>query len=404
MENIGVLKAMLNFETYTKYATVLYKIPNLEKEVKSILTAISKYYKAYPDRKTITVDELETYFRWLNPQLKEEIMLEQAFSGLRTAEIHNNELLVTLLNQTVEYHICTDIAQVTTEVLNGKRSTCLDDVRASIKKYDDVTGLAEQVEQDVCNLPIRELFASVTGEGLTFRLKFLKRVFGMLRPGTLGHIFARPDAGKTSLALSELVHFAGQLTDRPALYLNNEEGINRIKARAMGSMTSWTPEEIMDNYDAAEAHWIKAGGENLKFIGGIMHISQVIQKLETFHPRVVVIDQGPKVQTYGNEEGVARLQSLYNIYRDLATTHDCSIITLGQADNKAENRKFLSLNNLDNSKVAIPGELDWAVGIGRVDAEGFEEIRFFNSCKNKLTGASGRGDAVFNIATCCFED
>jgi RecA-family ATPase len=221
----------------------------------------------------------------------------------------------------------------------------------------------------------------------------------------LGHIFARPDAGKTSLALNELVYFAHQLDeDRPALYLNNEEGIERIKARAMSAMLSVTPQHIMENYDWAEDKWNRGHGERLKFIGGINHISKVVQKLERFSPRVIVIDQGPKVDTYGNLEGVQRLQVLYNQYRDLANEHDCSIITLGQADNNAENRKYLNLNNLDSSKVAIQGELDWCLGIGRVNTEGFEEVRFLSNVKNKLTGRYGQGDVHFDIQCCRFND
>jgi hypothetical protein len=274
-----------------------------------------------------------------------------------------------------------------------------------VRKYDEITGMIDEIENDVCNLPIRELFAKVTGEGLTFRLKFLQDTYGFLRPGTLGHIFARPDAGKTSLALNELVYMAGQLTDdQCVLYLNNEEGIERIKARAMSAMLSVKPTWIMGNYDKAWQMWCKGNGERIKFIGGINHISKVIQKLERFAPKVIVIDQGPKVDTYGSLEGVQRLQILYNQYRDLANEHDCSIITLGQADNNAENRKYLSLNNLDSSKVAIQGELDWCLGIGRVDAEGFEEVRYLNSVKNKLTGRYGRGECTFDIQKCRMMD
>jgi hypothetical protein len=404
MQNVGVLKAMMDFNNYIKYSSVLFKIPNLEKEIKSVLVAISRYYDHYPNKKDITSDELETHYWYLNPQVKDRAMIEHLFDSMRSSEIENTELLVKLLNQTVERHLCTDIAQMATEVVQGDRTTGINDIRETIQKYDEITGMAEQVENDVCNIPIRELFASVTGEGLSFRLKKLREIYGFLRPGTLGHIFARPDAGKTSLALNELTYMAKQLKDRPGLYLNNEEGINRIKARAMSSMFGITPDYIMGNYDKVWQGWIENGGENLKFIGGIGHISQVIQKLEMFTPRIVVIDQGPKVMTYGNLEGVARLQMLYNQFRDLANEHDCSIITLGQADNLAENRKYLNLNNLDSSKVAIQGELDWCLGIGKVDTEGFEEVRYLSSCKNKLTGRYGRGEVIFNIETCQFKD
>jgi len=403
METISLLKGMLRRDLFNKYSKTLFMIPNLEKDVKDILVACSKYYKQYDDKDSMTVDELRAHFFYLNPQLKDKAMVEGTLANLAAADIGNEDLLVTVLNQVIEQHISSEIAQVATEVLQEQRSTGIDDLRELIGKYDEIIGAVDAIDNDVCDMPIRELFASVTGEGLTFKLPFLTETYGLLRPGTLGHIFARPDAGKTSLALMELVHFAPQLTDRPGLYLNNEEGISRIVARAMCSRLNWTQEQIMADYDKAEAGWKAWGCDKLKFIGSISHISQVIEKLDKYNPRVMFIDQGPKVDIFGKAEGTTRLQLLYNQYRALADKYDCSIITLGQADNAAENRKYLSLNNMDNSKVAIPGELDWTFGIGKVDAEGLEEVRFFSSCKNKLTGRYGRGECTFNIAKCRFE-
>jgi hypothetical protein len=404
MQEVTILKAMQDFQAFSKYSQVLFKIPNLEQDAKSILLAIQKYYTQYPDKKQITHDELEAFYIYLNPQKKAMDGVSIMFTGMRDAEIANTDLLQDLLNQTVEQYLSVDIADIATAVMQESRSSGIEDIRGLIRKYDEITGLIDEIENDVCSLSIRELFSKVTGEGLVFRLKWLQNTYGFLRPGTLGHIFARPDAGKTSLALNELVNFANQLTDRPGLYLNNEEGIERIKARAMSAMLSVTPEWIMANFDRAEGIWNDGNGDKIKFIGGINHISKVVQKLERFHPRVIIIDQGPKVDTYGNLEGVQRLQILYNTYRDLANEHDCSIITLGQADNNAENRKYLNLNNLDASKVAIQGELDWCLGIGRVDAEGFEEVRYLSNVKNKLTGRYGRGEVTFDIQKCRFMD
>jgi len=404
METISLLKGMLRRDLFNKYSKTLFMIPNLEKDIKDILVACSKYYKQYEDKTEMSVDELRAHFFYLNPQLKDKAMVEGTLANLAAADIGNEDLLVTVLNQVIEQHISSEIAQVATEVLQEQRSTGIDDLRELIGKYDEIVGQVESIDNDVCDMPIRELFASVTGEGLKFRLPFLTETYGLLRPGTLGHIFARPDAGKTSLALQELTYFSNQLTDRPGLYLNNEEGIGRIKARAMCAALNVTQETIMGDYDKAEAAWRSwRCHKNIKFIGSIQHISQVIEKLDKYNPRVMFIDQGPKVDIYGKSEGTTRLQLLYNQYRSLADKYDCSIITLGQADNAAENRKYLSLNNMDNSKVAIPGELDWSFGIGKVDAEGLEEVRFFSSCKNKLTGRYGRGEALFNIAKCRFE-
>jgi hypothetical protein len=405
MQEVTILKAMQDFQAFSKYSRVLFNIPNFEKDAKSVLLAIQKYYEKYPEKKIITHDELEAFYQYLYPSKNDMASIGLLFSGMRAAEIANTELLQDLLNQTVEQYLSVDIAQIATDVMQESRSTGIEDIRGLVRRYDEITGLIDEVENDVCKLGAKDLVSKATGAGLRFRLSWLRETYGFLRPGTLGHIFARPDAGKTSLALNELVYMAHQLDyDRPGLYLNNEEGIERIKLRAMSSMLSKTVEWVEQNTDKADAQWEKGKGNNLKFIGGINHISKVVQKLERFHPRIIIIDQGPKVDTYGNLEGVQRLQILYNQYRDLANEHDCSIITLGQADNNAENRKYLNLNNLDSSKVAIQGELDWCLGIGKVDAEGFEEVRYLSNVKNKLTGRYGKGEVTFDISKCRFRD
>ncbi|MCK5605727.1 hypothetical protein KAR91_27780, partial [Candidatus Pacearchaeota archaeon] len=258
MQEVTILKAMSDFQAFSKYSRVLFKIPNLEQDAKSILLAQQKYYDQYPDKKFISHDELEAFYQYLNPQKKGMEAVSILFTGMRDAEIANTELLQDLLNQTVEQYLSVDIAQVATDVMQESRGTGIEEIRSLVRKYDEITGLIDEIENDVCNLPIRDLFAKVTGEGLRFRLNFMRDTYGFLRPGTLGHIFARPDAGKTSLALNELVYFAHQLDDeRPGLYLNNEEGIERIKARAMSSMLSVDPQEIMDNYDKSEDKWLR---------------------------------------------------------------------------------------------------------------------------------------------------
>ncbi len=194
MQEIRVLKTMLEFDTFAKYSTILFKIPNLEKPIKSILTAISKYYRQYPDRKSISLDELEAHYIYLYPVADME-PIQIIFENMREEEIENTDLLITLLNQVVEYHISGDIAQITTEVLNGPRTGAISEVQDLLIKYNEITGLAKEVENDVCALPIRELFASVTGSGLAFNLPFLQETYGLLRPGTVGHICARPDVG-----------------------------------------------------------------------------------------------------------------------------------------------------------------------------------------------------------------
>ncbi|MHC4640088.1 MAG: AAA family ATPase [Planctomycetota bacterium] len=403
-ESIGVLKAMLNYGTFLKYGTILRKIPNLEKEMKSIIAAITKFYEKYGEDR-ISIDSLQTFYNYLNPQQQNPDMLELTFSSMRNLDV-SDALLGDLLNQIVERHIVTEIVTTGTDLINATIPTCIDDLRAKIDEYDQITGLVDDVDADICDLDIDELFTEENLDGLPFRMRWMKDTFGPLKSGTLGHIFARPDAGKTSMALFLLTLFAKYLSEeRPGLYLNNEEGIDRIKQRAMCSLIDRPEAWIYDNRQEAKKLWhVGMCYDNLKFIGSCSDIYRVEKHIKKFNPRVVIIDQGPKVNTPGKEEGVARLQKLYNLYRTMATDHDCSIITLGQADTNASNRKFLTLNNLDSSKVAIPGELDWAIGIGRVEESGYENVRYLNVCKNKLSGRYGSTEVSFNSDNCTFKE
>jgi hypothetical protein len=89
----------------------------------------------------------------------------------------------------------------------------------------------------------------------------------------------------------------------------------------------------------------------------------------------------------GNSEtsDTQALQSLFNFYREQAKIHDVAIVCLSQAVGEAENKKWLKLSDMYGSRVSIQGELDYAIGIGRViDDPTKENIRYIHVSKNKL--------------------
>ena len=81
------------------------------------------------------------------------------------------------------------------------------------------------------------------------------------------------------------------------------------------------------------------------------------------------------------------------------------MVAMAQADGTTNQKKWINLNNIHNSKVDIPGELDFAIGIGASDKEGEEDVRFFHVCKNKLhEGEKGKFTALFEYDKCRYED
>ena len=62
------------------------------------------------------------------------------------------------------------------------------------------------------------------------------------------------------------------------------------------------------------------------------------------------------------------------------------VLSIGQADATANNTKWLNESQMADSKTGKPAEIDFIIGIGRVDIEGQEWIRYISIPKNKLRG------------------
>lgn len=406
MKELTALRAMLDYDLYIKYSPVLLKLDNLQREQKQVLRAIGEYYKTYKDIQLIGLDELETYYDHLYPTAK-SVITENLFEKLRTIQLDNQVLLIDILNQVAERHICGKIMEVTNNVICDQQTHGIEAIEDLIEQYKDLAGSVDDIEESVCNTSVKDILRKREEAGqLKWSLSFLNDVLGSPLPKRLGHIFARPDGGKTSMAVHQMCVFAYQLKDTEGnlLYLQNEEDDEQIRLRSVQTMCNVEEDTIRKDPDYYEEMYNKKGGQRIKIIGGVDNLWKVKRYVRSFRPKVVFVDQGPKVQLPDKDlNDVRRLQMLYNNYRELAKEYECAVITLGQADQLSTNKKFLGLHNLDSSKVGIPGELDWCFGIGHVDDPGQESYRYLNIAKNKLTGKRGRATVLFNYKIGRFE-
>ena len=397
MLEIIILKSMLDYNYYNKYFNIISQIRDLEKEYISILRSIQEYYNKYPDKKEITVDEIETYYKTKNPFKKDEIA-NTIFNDLKKVEINNEELIKDSLNKLAERYIAYRISLLAEEGMTGTSEGVIPEIEKQIANYYSLLEEITQEDQNIVDESLSELLQEDKDSGLKWRCTFLQETFGGVKPGTLIHFFAYSEVGKTTLGISEATYQARQLkgTDEKILYLGNEEPLKRTKLRAYCALCGTNKIGLDKNVEKAEKFWKENGGNNLVFLDNVITINMVEAYMEKFKPRIVWIDQGPKVNpTHKIDSRVERLQVLYNQYRKLAKKHQCAIITLGQADKDAEKRKWLSATNVDGSKVGLQGECDGLVGIGKIMDPEHEHIRYLSICKNKLTGILGRGTAVF---------
>jgi hypothetical protein len=121
---------------------------------------------------------------------------------------------------------------------------------------------------------------------------------------------------------------------------------------------------------------------------------------------VTILDQLPKFILPGNkDEGVQGLANVYEWFRFKAKELNTAMFGVAQAGASAHNKQWLVDMDVNASKTDVPGELDWAIGIGFLLETGMENVRFINVFKNKQKyGRKGRAQVVFNPERCRYKD
>lgn len=395
------------YNRYNKYINS----SNITKEYINILQVIKEYYNKFEEHKYLSSDELRTWFHHLNPAIKDSELYDTIFDRLEALDISDTiaeEIVTNLIEKEYANKVINSLIPVVEDSAFRILHT---EVRRLIEEYEDICQLKREedanpfVEDDLEKL----LEENVTGDGLSWRLNCLNNDLGKLRGSSLGHVFARPDTGKTSFLASEASYLASQLKEGECiLWISNEEKGGKVKLRIYQACLNATMASIVANRERATEIYAERGGSNILLYDNALVTISILRKLiETHNPRVIIIDQGDKVAfpKDGEYSQTDRLQRLYQYYRELAKKYNCDIITAGQASGEAEGRKWLLMEHMNNSKTGKPGELDYAIGIGVSFAEGDEELRYIHMCKNKMhNGAHGKHTVLFDSSKARYKD
>lgn len=269
------------------------------------------------------------------------------------------------------------------EVAEGRKS--LEDLQTILDKKESI-----QVEENDIEFVTTDIELLITEEevigGLHWRLKCLNQSLGCLRKGNFGHIFARVETGKTAMWVSETTHMATQVTN-PILIFFNEEGGRDVIFRMYNAVTGMTYMEIANNPKKAKAIWDEKIGDKIKFIDQPAQVERksIERIIEKVNPDLIVVDNMDKVKGFAGDREDMRLHEIYKWGREIAKTQ-CPFISVGQADATGHNSMYLDESQMANSKTGKPSELDFIIGIGRIEKVGYEEVRYISIPKNKLRG------------------
>jgi hypothetical protein len=247
--------------------------------------------------------------------------------------------------------------------------------------------------------------------GLRWRLESLNKALGPLRQGNFGFVFARPETGKTTFLCSEVTHMASQ-TEQPILWFNNEQECEEVTERAIQATLGIDQTTLYARKAANNTKYRDLTGDRIKVIeAGDLTARDIEAICKDANPSLIIFDQVDKIRGFQEDRNDLELKAIYIWARNLAKKY-APVIAICQAGGSGENKRWLTMNDVDNSKTGKQGEADWILGIGKVHDDGLEQVRYFHLSKNKLPGGPetdpgmrhGQWEVKLNTMTGRYED
>lgn len=390
MENINheiyMLRLFFSSTMFQQYGRYFQKefVRDNSRELSHLFETVSAFHAKFPDKDIPSVSDFEAYFYVCYPATnakEKEIYtpLFQKLGGITPDE----DIATTVIRNHRERVRATEIAIRAMEVAEGRADY---GTLISLQAGDDGIVEPEQLS-DIVSDDLEELLNAATRiPGLRWRLQSLNQSLGSLRKGDFGFIFKRPETGGTTLLASECSYFSEQCKG-PIVWFNNEEQGAKVKLRCIQAAFGCTLQQLEGNYAEYSKKWKENYGNKIIIVDRASISNRDIDSYcSKYNPSLVVIDQLDKVKGFTSDErDDLTLTALYQWARELAKRY-APVIGICQAGATAEGKKYLEMDDVAGSKTGKQGEADWILGIGKSHQQGYESLRHFHLCKNKLIG------------------
>ena len=411
MQEIALLKFLTNKENYNKYIRYIKEF-NLEQETSTVLNSITDYYKEFPDKENILISELIIYNSLRNPLIKKRELYSELFQKLETLKV-DSVLIKENFNSLLEKYYSSEILFKLSSAIENDEREVLEDVKKTIDEFDEAKLRLVDKDSKFVTTDIEEIIREQEERpGFKWRLPSLNEHHGDIVGETLGHIFARVDTGKTSFVFSEESYWVKQLKDDECLiHFNNEEDGKKLMKRFYQAFLNIDKDTLAKFPDKCKKEFYAKGGNRFRlYDDAIISIEDIEEELKNCNARIIVVDQADKLVFTGHSKlgDVARLQMVYAKLREISKKYDVHVLTVGQASQSAENKKWLLPTDLDSSKTLKPGEFDYIIGIGKLFGDsisGAVDIRYMHLCKNKLgTGNHAQFEAIIDTSRALYRE
>lgn len=291
-----------------------------------------------------------------------------------------------------------EIAKKAGGISDGSFEGDLSDIETTLREATDAL-MDLSPEDDPTMAPKNFDFVKnvMSGTTLQFSMEGLRKATAGIRKGHLIVVGAHPNSGKTTFLLGEVSHMLTQMKDgEEILYFNNEQSVDDMQMRLVTAVTGKTELDIKTDSVAVEKLYDSMGGYRITIYDkGFMDTKYISERIKR-HPKVglIVFDQLWKIR--GASKSSNDFMQLAHIFawgRDIAKAH-APVIAVHQADGDTIGReKYLTMDHLFGSRIAIQGEADAIITIGRMtDGSTRPDLRHFHIPKNKLPSGTDPTD------------
>lgn len=322
-----------------------------------------------------------------------------------------------ILGELTQKSFAEDIAKKAQGISDGSDSGDLSDIEALVHDANSaLTDLSPDEDPHLATDDHELLFDDTkTGPTIKPSLEGLREAFEGYGKGHFIVVGAHPDTGKTTFLMSEAAHALPQLEeDQVILYFNNEQAMRDMKLRMISSVLKRDSVALKLDPAKTMADYISAGGDRIKLYDkSYMTTKFVNERIKRHEGKIglILFDQLWKIRGASRSQNdFMQLAHIFSWARDIAKEH-APVIAVHQADGNTFGEKYLGMEHLFGSRIAVQGEADAIITIGRItDGSTLPNLRHFHVPKNKLPSGSDptqrnvRFDAFIDHDTVSFKD
>lgn len=391
----------------------------MESQLLSImLRSRDRYFKVYP---LLNLKMYSKEFQHLIKIISAYYQRDSNASSIDTAVIieliiasTSNDKHVAIFKQLIESALAAEVSDSNVEstVIAAKKRELEQRIALScVNQDDDAMELMEEYKQ-LCSMStleelltagatvieridIESIIAERANEGnliKIFPLSVNERLDGGVLPGHHITVFARPEMGKSQFVINAGAGVARQ--GYKVLHIENEDRPQDVTTRYVSNLSGMDRHAIISDPGRAQRLAETNGLEQITVVELTPGSLQQVEELASKYDADFIIVNQLRNLSVGEQNRVLALELAAMGCRNIGKRVGAAVMSVTQAGDSADGKKFLEMGDVDYSNTGIPAACDVLLGIGADDTMLRLGERGISFPKNKVGVGTDSHDGV----------